>query len=64
MKIILPWFAARLSAACVLTGCPSPKAGPRPEAALSRETIATVCSINGNRPKCPPNVNPAELGNR
>src|ERR1017187_10136797 len=27
MKIILPWFAAMLSAACVLTGCQSPKAG-------------------------------------
>ena len=27
MKIILPWFAAMLLAACVLTGCQSPKAG-------------------------------------
>src|ERR1017187_4696412 len=27
MKIILPWFAAMLSAACVLTGCQSPKTG-------------------------------------
>jgi hypothetical protein len=26
MKIMLPWFAAMLSAACVLTGCQSPKA--------------------------------------
>jgi hypothetical protein len=26
MKIILPWFAAMLSVACVLTGCQSPKA--------------------------------------
>jgi hypothetical protein len=27
MKIILPWLAAMLSVACVLTGCQSPKAG-------------------------------------
>jgi hypothetical protein len=26
MKIMLPWFAAMLSVACVLTGCQSPKA--------------------------------------
>jgi hypothetical protein len=28
MKIILPWLAATLSVACVLTGCQSPKAVP------------------------------------
>jgi hypothetical protein len=28
MKIILPWLAAILSVACVLTGCQSPKARP------------------------------------
>ena len=43
MKIILPWFAAMLSVACVLTGCQSPKAGS-PSVRMTR-TVARLASV-------------------
>jgi hypothetical protein len=35
MKILLPWFAAMVSVACVLTGCQSPKAKSPPVSSAS-----------------------------
>ena len=43
MKIILPWFAAMLSLACVLTGCQSPK--PKSPSASSASTRNNCYSL-------------------
>ena len=43
MKILLPWFAAMLSLACVLTGCQSPK--PKPPSASSASTRNNCYSL-------------------
>jgi hypothetical protein len=42
MKIILPWLAAMLSVACVLTGCQSPKAVP-PSGSSAPQTTRNNC---------------------
>jgi hypothetical protein len=43
MKIILPWLAAMLSVACVLTGCQSPKAGfPSANSASTRNNCYSL----------------------
>ena len=42
MKIILPWLAATLSVACVLTGCQSPKAVP-PSGSSAPQTTRNNC---------------------
>jgi hypothetical protein len=43
MKIVLPWFAAMLSVAHILTGCQSPKAGP--SSVRMTRTVARLASM-------------------
>jgi len=45
MKIILPWFAAMLSAACILTGCQSPKATPAAGSSAAQTTRINCYSL-------------------
>jgi hypothetical protein len=45
MTIILPLFAAMLSAACVLTGCQTPKAGPRSPSRAAQATRNNCYSL-------------------
>ena len=45
MKIILPWFAAMLSVACVLTGCQSPKARPPSPGSAAQATRNNCYSL-------------------
>ena len=45
MKIILPWLAAMLSVACVLTGCQSPKAAPPSPIGVAQATRNNCYSL-------------------
>src|SRR5664280_2472736 len=45
MKIILPWLAAMLSVACVLTGCQSPKASSPVESDAAQATRNNCYSL-------------------